>query len=55
MLKLEPSDTGSWVISGIEGSSEAGCIDSNKFHVVSLFGARPSDVSILQAFPNIPA
>lgn len=55
MLKSEPSDTGSWVISGIEGSWEAGSLDSNRFHVVSLFGARPLDVSILQAFPNIPA
>ena len=53
MLKLEPSDTGSWVISGIEESSEAGCLDSNKFHYLE--PDLPMCMSILQAFPNIPA
>ena len=41
------------MISGIKGSSEAGCLDSNNFHAVSLFGAKPSDVSILHAFPEL--
>ena len=55
MLKSGPMDIGTVGTWGTCGGGQLGCLKSNSFHVLSLFGAMPAERRMPQAFPNIPA